>query len=99
MLFLAKSKDDAFDLANDLVDICEDINHDGSGDLFKSKGVGIHDLHELYATEDSIIKNIYRDNWISLGSINVDSLISDRTPKIRKKKELAIYNQSQNFGL
>lgn len=92
LLFLAKDDEEAFTFATNFVDIFDDIHHDGPGDIFKSKGVGIHQLYAPYINQNTIIERMSEVGWIGLGSINIDDLnSSNNTPRIRKKEELDLF--------
>ncbi|MCF6189493.1 MAG: hypothetical protein L3J51_03355 [Cocleimonas sp.] len=92
LLFLAKDDEEAFTFATDFVDVFDDVHHDGPGDMFKSKGMGIHQLYRTYISQDRIIKKISEEGCVGLGSINIDDLTSNNnTPRIREKEELDLF--------
>ena len=92
LLFLARDDEEAFTFATNFVDIFDDIHHDGPGDLFKSNGIGIHDLYAPYISQDTIIDAIAEVGWVELGSINIDDLnLNNNVPRIRQKEELKLF--------
>lgn len=89
-MFPAQSAEEAFNKARVMLEGFGDSNHDGDGDLYIEKGIGIYQL-ELVCDFSDFNEKINDLYGLECGLVEASDLSNSENPRIREKLELEVF--------
>ena len=89
-LFAASNAEEAYARAGEMVDGFSDAHCDGPGDKTHFRGVGIHDLDEVFLGDHSLSEALHEPYGVDAGVLRFDAAV----PEVRPRSALSLFAKS-----